>query len=127
MGALTDAGENLALNWLCGRTATQPTTLYLALETTDTATDSSAGTEVTGGSYSRKSITFGSAASGGSISNTADIVFTGMPAATVKAGAVYDAPTGGNRLWYGNLTANKTLNAGDTFTVSAGSLTLSLD
>jgi hypothetical protein len=45
----------------------------------------------------------------------------------VKAGAVYDASTGGTRLWYGALTAQKTLNAGDTFTVSTGSLTLSLD
>jgi hypothetical protein len=50
-----------------------------------------------------------------------------MPAVTVKAGAVYDASTGGTRLWYGALTAQKTLNAGDTFTVSTGSLTLSLD
>jgi hypothetical protein len=127
MGALTDTAENLLLTWVCNAgTATRPTTLYLALETGSGATDSSPGTEVTGGSYARKAITFGTAASG-SISNSADVVFTGMPAATVTAGAVYDAATGGNRLWYGNLTASKTLNAGDTFTVSAGSLTLSLD
>lgn len=127
MGALTDAGENLLLNWVCGRTATQPTTLYLALETGSGANDSAPGTEVSGGSYARKAITFGSNAASGSISNTQDIVFTGMPAVTVKAGAVYDASTGGTRLWYGALTAQKTLNAGDTFTVSTGSLTLSLD
>jgi hypothetical protein len=128
MGALTDAGENLLLTWVCGRTATQPTTLYLALETDTTASDSAAGTEVTGGSYVRKAITFGADASGGSISNTQDIVFTGMPGVTVKSGAVYSASTGSTgRLWYGALTAQKTLNAGDTFTVSAGSLTLSLD
>lgn len=127
MGALTDYGENLALNWLCGRTVTQPTTLYLALESTTTGSDSAPGTEVSGGSYARKPITFGTAASTGSISNTADILFTGMPAVTVKAGAVYDASTGGNRIWYGNLTAEKTLNSGDTFTVTTGSLSLALD
>jgi len=126
MGALTDTAENLLLTWVCNAgTATRPTTLYLALETA-AGSDSAGGTEVTGGSYSRKSITFGTAASG-SISNSADIVFTNMPAGTVVSGAVYDASTAGNRLWYGNLTASKTLNAGDTFTVAAGSLTLSLD
>jgi hypothetical protein len=127
MGALTDAGENLLLNWVCGRTATQPTTLYLALETA-AGSDSSNGTEVSGGSYARQPITFGSNAASGSISNTQDIVFTGMPAATVVSGSVWSASTGSTgRLWYGNLTASKTLNAGDTFTVSTGSLTLSLD
>jgi hypothetical protein len=126
MGALTDYGENLLLNWVCKATGTAPSTLYLALETDQIATDSTPGTEVTGGSYARKAVTFATSTSGSSASN-ADVVFAGMPAVTVKAGAIYDAATSGNRIWYGNLTANKTLNAGDTFTVSAGSLTLSLD
>ena len=126
MGALTDYAENLVLNWVCKATGTAPTTLYLALETTTGGSDSAPGTEVTGGSYVRKAITFGTV-SGGSVSNSADIVFTNMPAVTVQAGSIWDASTSGNRLWYGNLTAPKNLNAGDTFTVAAGSLTLSLD
>lgn len=126
MGALTDAGENLLLNWMCKGTGTAPATLYLALESTTTGSDASPGTEVSGGSYARKPITFGTVASG-SVSNSSDITYTGMPAVIVQAGSIYDAATGGTRLWYGNLTASKTLNSGDTFTVSAGSLTLSLD
>jgi hypothetical protein len=41
--------------------------------------------------------------------------------------SIWDDPTAGNCLWTGALTASKAVNAGDTFTIATGSLTVSLD
>jgi hypothetical protein len=40
--------------------------------------------------------------------------------------AIYDASTGGNMLAHGALTASKTVDSGDTFTIAAGALSLTL-
>lgn len=123
---LTNTAEDLVLDWVNGvGSPTRPTTpLKLALVTAN-GSDSSAGTEVTGGSYARQSVTFTSASSG-SASNNADVSFTSMPAATVVGVEVWDSAGTPVRLWYGALAANKTTNSGDTFTVTSGSLTVSI-
>lgn len=82
--------------------------------------------EVSGGSYVRKAVTF-SAAAGGASSNTADLAFTGMPATTVTHVAVLWDDTADNVLFYGALASSKTLNSGDTFTIKAGDLDVTLD
>jgi len=51
--------------------------------------------EVTGGSYARQQAAFGAAA-GGTLSNSATISFTGMPAGDVVGWGVNDAATVGN-------------------------------
>ena len=127
MGALTDYGEVLALKFITGQAVTQPTSLYLALFTS-TGTDSSAGTEVTGGSYARQSISFAAPTSGaGTVVNSADITFANMPACTVTYAAIYDASTSGNRLFYGPLTTSQIINAGGSAVALAGSLTFAID
>jgi len=85
-----------------------------------------AGTEVTGGSYARQSATFDSAASGAT-QNSGNIDFTGMPACTVVGIAIYDASTSGNLLVHGTLTANKSLDAGDTLRIATGDLDISIN
>ncbi|HEY9370144.1 MAG TPA: hypothetical protein VIU94_17180 [Streptomyces sp.] len=87
--------------------------------------DTVAGTEVTGGSYARQSLTVG-AASSGATSNSADVVFTGMPATTVVGVEIWDSAGTPVRLWYGTLAASRTVAAGDELRLVAGSLTLSL-
>ena len=122
---LTDTAENLVLDWINGvGSPTRPTTPLKVALVTANGSDSSAGTEVTGGSYARQSVTFTSASSG-SASNNADISFTSMPAATVVGVEVYDSAGSPVRIWYGALTASKATNSGDTFTISSGSLTVS--
>lgn len=124
-GNLTDYAENKLLDHLLGTASyTMPTT-YVALYTV-APTDSSAGTEVTGGSYARQAVSFASS-SGGATSNTANIDFTGMPACTVVAIGITDASSSGNILVYGTLAVNKTLDAGDTLRVATGDLDISLD
>ena len=123
---LTDAAELLALNFLFNaQTATRPTLpLKLALSTS-AGSDTTAGTEVTGGSYARQTVVFG-AASAGAVATTADVVFTGMPATTITGIEIYDSAGTPVRLAYGTLSASKTTNSGDTFTIATGNLTISL-
>ena len=80
--ALTNTAENRLLDWILGLASTAPTTPIKVALVTVAGSDTAAGTEVTGGSYARQTLTVG-AASAGATSNSADIVFAGMPACTV--------------------------------------------
>ena len=124
---LTDTAENGLLDHLFGTQAFSITTpIKLALCTTATTpSDTVAGTEVTGGSYARQTITFSNAASGAT-SNNAIINFTGMPACTVGYIEIYDTTGTPKRLAYGALGANKTLSAGDTLQFAATAVSISL-
>ena len=129
MGSLTDTAEAEILKWLDpAKSPTRPSTgLQVALITTDSASsDSAAGSEVSGGDYARKDLSL-SAPSGGSYSNSADLTWTGMPACTVGGVEIWDKAGTPVRIWWGALSAEKTVNAGDTFTIASGDLTLSLD
>jgi hypothetical protein len=110
---------------------TSPTTVYAALYTV-APTKTTSGTEVSGGSYAR--VNCGATASGGKFSasssgataNDAAITF---PTATagwglVVACAILDLSTGGNILYFGGLTASKTVDSGDTVTFATGALTV---
>ena len=93
--------------------------------------------EITSASnYARQAITFGTAASNGSISNTGSAI-TFDPAttdynnaaasgSTVTCLAIIDNSTGGNVLFYGELTVPKQVSSGDQFTISVGNLTVQL-
>lgn len=130
MAAKTNYLENQMIDWFFrGQTFTPPTNLHFALFTV-APTDAGGGTEVSGGSYARVSVarsltsfagtqsagsTTASTGTGGTTSNNAAITF---PAPTANWGSivgmgVYDASTGGNLLFYGNLTQAKTVNNGD--------------
>lgn len=124
--------ENQVLNLLRGVNITAPTTVYLGLFGSDPTAAGTQTSEVstTNTGYSRQAITFGTAASGGSISNTADVLFTatsgGAGFGTVGYVGIMDAASAGNMLWHGALAASKTVNAGDSFKVASGSLTVSI-
>lgn len=125
-GNLTNYLENKLLDHFLGTTAyTMPSPVYVALFTVAPG-DAGGGTEVTGGSYARKTAAF-AAASSGATSNSANIDFTGMPAATTVAIAIFDAITSGNMLVHGTLTTNKTTDAGDTLRIATGDLDISID
>ena len=125
-GNLTNYLENKLLDHFLGTTAyTMPSPVYVALFTVAPG-DAGGGTEVTGGSYARKTAAF-TAASSGATSNSANIDFTGMPAATTVAIALFDAITSGNMLVHGTLTTNKKTDAGDTLRIATGDLDISID
>jgi len=119
--------ENALINGTLRATSyTAPTTVYVALYTTD-PTDADVGTEVTGGSYARQSVTF-AAPSNGVSTNSADITF---PTATAAQGTVThmglrDALTAGNLLYHTPLDASKTIDLGDIFKITTGNLSVTL-
>lgn len=125
--ALTNTAENLAMDWLNPALSapTRPTSPLKVALVTANGTDTAAGTEVTGGSYARQNLTM-AAAVGGATSNSADLVFAGMPACTVVGVEIYDSAGSPVRLWYGALTASRTVAAGDELRLTAASLALSL-
>ena len=93
MAAISNYLENELLDHVLKNAAfTSPSTVYLALYTSN-PTDADSGTEV---DVDRQAITFGSVASGGTISNTADITFTSMPAANVTHVGIHDHISAGN-------------------------------
>ena len=155
MAALTDITENKLIDFLfrgqalgiAGASAaagTGPATLYIGLFTAN-PTDSTPGTEVTGGSYARVAVTsslanwagtqgagttVASSGTSGTTSNNGVITF---PAPTANWGVVtgmgiFDSATAGNLLIYSALTTNKTINNGDAApSFAAGAATFQLD
>jgi hypothetical protein len=103
---------------------TPPVTIYVALYTT-MPTRSTAGTEVSGGAYARQAVTL-SAASSGTSANSGTLTY---PTATADWGTVLgvcicDASTAGNQLWFGTLTASRSVTNGTTFSIAASALTV---
>ena len=127
MSEMSNYLETALVNATLRNTAyTSPAAVYAALFTTD-PTDAGSGTEVTGGSYARTAITFGSP-SNGVTTNSADVTF---PTCTVAWGTVthmgiYDASTSGNLLYHTPLDASKTVDSGDIFKISSGNLSVTL-
>ena len=127
MSEMSNYLETALVNATLRNTAyTSPAAVYAALFTTD-PTDAGSGTEVTGGSYARTAITFGSP-SNGVTTNSADVTF---PTCTVAWGTVthmgiFDASTSGNLLYHTPLDASKTVDSGDIFKISSGNLSVTL-
>ena len=104
---------------------TAPTTpMKLALLTAN-GSNTSAGTEVTGGSYARQTITMGSA-SAGACSNSGAVNFTSMPACTVTGVEIYDNNGTPRRAWQGALTSSKTVGSGDTLSFAVAAVAASI-
>jgi hypothetical protein len=127
MAEMSNYLENALINVTLRATSyTAPTTVYVALYTTD-PTDADTGTEVTGGSYARTAVTFG-APSNGVSTNSATVTF---PTATASFGTVThiglrDASTAGNLLYHTPLDTSKTIDTGDIFSITTGNLSVTL-
>lgn len=86
------------------------------------------GTELaTGAGYTSgtgaPTVQFAAAASGSKSSSTA-VTVTNMPGPeTINGAEAWDSAATPGRKWWGALTSPKTVNAGDTFSIAAGSLT----
>ena len=127
MAEMSNYLENALINaTLRNTTYTSPATVYVSLWTTD-PTDAGSGTEVSGGSYARTSVTFGAPSNGASLNSSA----VEFPQATASWGTVAyiginDASTSGNLLYHTPLTTSKTIDTGDIFKIAIGSLSVTL-
>lgn len=138
---MSDFLENKIIDQIFrGQSAPTTTTLHVGL-LTSAPSDSGGGTEVSGGSYARVAVTSSlanwsgtqsagsttaSSGTGGQTSNNTGITFPTPSAGwgNVTHFGIYDAPTGGNLLFWGALTIPKTINQSDTVTFPAASLSI---
>lgn len=108
-----------------------PAAIYVKLHTGDPG---EAGTANASAETDRKGITsnteWGPAGSGTVATTTnGDVTWTAWDAGaeTISWISLWDDPTAGNCLWAIQLTAPRSVTNGDTFTIPAGDLSLSLD
>jgi hypothetical protein len=126
---MSDYLENKLVDHLFRTTTfTRPSPIFIALYTA-APSDAGGGTEVTGGSYARVSVTpldanwnatqggtsGASSGTGGLTDNVADITFPAPTAnwGTITHFGIFDASTSGNLLIWGALSQSKTVNNGD--------------
>jgi len=127
------SGTNGSTN---GATYTAPTTFYVSLHTGDPGEGTQPGANeisISGYNYARESVTFGDCTT---VTNTTSVssnqtVSFGQASANYPADITYiginDASTGGNLLFYGQLSQAKTVTTGDVFQINSGSLTITLN
>jgi hypothetical protein len=127
MAEISNYLENALINATLRATSyTSPSVVYVGLFLSD-PTDAGSGTEVSGGSYARRSVTFAAPSNGASASN-ADVTF---PQATATWGTIthvglFDALTSGNLLYHTALDASKLIETNDIFKINSGSLTVTI-
>lgn len=97
-------------------------TPHLALYTSNPG-PTNTGAEVSGGSYARQPITFGSIVSN-AIENDSILTFNAMPTAVITHWGILDASTSGNLLAYGPLSSAITTTTGDNVTIDEGQIDL---
>jgi hypothetical protein len=143
--AMTNSWENSLIDFLFrGQAYTPPTHIWIGLFTT-CPTDSTAGTEVSGGTYGRVdpgaaglTIWGGTSTGGTSVSSGTDgttynlgaLTYTTATAdwsGTVVCFGGFTASTGGTLLFYAPLTANRTITNGSTASFAIGALTFQVD
>ena len=130
MAGFSDYLEDKVLDHVFGGTAyTAPGTLYVALYTS-APSDTGGGTEVSGGSYARKSMAAMtvSGTSPTTATNGAAVEFVTATGTwgTVTHVGVFDAATSGNLMAWAALTASKAVSSGDFFRFDAGDLDITL-
>ena len=127
MAEMSNYLENALINaTLRATTFTSPATVYVGLYTAD-PTDAGTGTEVSGGSYARTSVTFG-APSNGVSTNSAAVEFPQCTSTwgTVSHIGILDASTSGNLYYHTALDSSKLIETGDVFKIAIGNLSVTL-
>lgn len=130
-GFSTFLSQNIINSTLRGEAFTAPSTLYLALFTSDPTDNNITVNEVSGAWYARQ-VTGAWAApvgTGNTTSNSNQIQFPAVTGSTVTIShwGIYDASSSGNLLYSGAFTSPKTFNVGDVAVVAAGQLQITVD
>ena len=127
MASASNVTETLLLKYsLTTDAVTRPTAWFIGLHTA-VVTDAGTGTEVTGNGYARTAVSF--TVSGDVATNSATVTFptaSGGNFGTVTHIGIWSASTAGSVYYHGALTASKIVNDGDTFTIQASALTITL-
>ena len=130
MSAFSNYLEDQITGWIAGTSMTAPTATFVQLYNGDPTDAGSGGTAL----YSRVSVASGAGSwtrgtgGAGTITNASAITITSSATATASAThfAVFTSATGGDMLFYGSLTTNKTIASGDEVKFNASALTLTV-
>lgn len=135
MSAASNYLENALINAICrGVAFTSPSKTYVALHTANPGETGVSEVSTTAyPAYTRQDAAKGGAQSGawtaptdGVVKNALQLIwamYDGAAALTVTHFSVWDAPTGGNLLFYAPLASARTINNGDVFVADAQKLT----
>jgi hypothetical protein len=132
-GSLGDDGEVDCLEFSVGKSPAA--SVYIALLTADPLDNEAGFAEVSGGSYARKATAAGgtdwnpaSAGAPSSIDNANDLTFVTATAdwGIVTHIAIMTALTFGDMRWHMSLAVSRDIKNGDTFTLPAGAIILTL-
>lgn len=138
MSKSNDLSKKILDHMLGGPDYVRPATVYIALFTTDPG-EGTGGTEVTGSGYARRAVTNNNTnfpASTGSTTatktNGTAIVFADATGDWASAGnigfwAMFDASSGGNRMYKGALAVAKPVLNGDAVTIAASAMVITED
>lgn len=122
--SISNYGEGVLLDAFFNNASIAVAARYVKLHTGDPGEN---GTANAAGETTRKSVT-GAASVTGTFTSVNALTWTNVSTSeTLSHISIWDDSTAGNCLWTGQLSASKAVNAGDTFTIASGSLTVSLD
>ena len=132
MAEMSDYLEEQTLDYVLRGTAFTSVpdgSVYVSLHTGSVGSDIT-GTEVTAGSYTyaRQLCAFNAAGTNaaGVTENTAIETWTNLPACTVTHIGIWDAVSSGNLLFHTAVNSSKTVANGDTISIAAGAITITL-
>jgi len=118
--------ETNVLKWtFSADSVTRPTAWYLGLFTSNPG--ETGGTEISGGAYARKAVTF--TVSGDTATNSGAVDFAAATGSwgTISHVAIFDAVSGGSQIAYAALTTSKVIDTGDILRFPAGDVDVTLD
>ena len=128
MAGFTDYLEDKVLDHVFGGSSySAPGTLYVGLFTS-APSDTGGGTEVSGGSYARKSMPAMPVSGTTQATNGAAVEFVTATGSwgTITHTGIFDASSSGNLLCWAALSASKVVASGDVIRFDAGDLDVTL-
>lgn len=123
--SISDFLENTLLDLVFNASAyAGQSTVYIQLHVGDPGEN---GSSNVAGETTRKPVTFAGASNGSLVSDSAATWPSVAAAETYSYISIWDAASGGNCLWTGPLTSDASVALGQSFTIPAGDLSVSLD
>lgn len=131
MGAFSNyLEEKIVEHFLRNNSVTPPATVYVGLFESDPG-EASAGTETSYTGYARQSSAWTALDANGQTKNSGAITFpangNASASVTITHICLFDAASAGNRLFYAQLSAPKTLSPGDVLSFAANAIVFGLD
>ena len=122
--SISSYAENAILDAIFNNAPLQKSARYVQLHTGDPGEN---GTLAAATETDRQALT-GAAAASGTFTSVNDLEWTNVAATeTYSHDSVWDDPAAGNCVWTGAMSAPRSVEAGDTFTIPSGQLTVSVD